>query len=151
MADPKTTADLPGYAEGAVAFWIGKGVDANPYSWRELTRQTWHAGWMEARAEASNLTNQSVKPDKIREAIADCLVMGRGIYPSPQEWADAILKRMLHEGFVMVPRQPTEAMLSAGWPYSPNINEAWEAMIDVVASTLPDRTTPPPARPEPAR
>jgi len=48
-----TTADeLPGYYEGMAAFWVGRGLDANPYSWREARRMNWHAGWHEARREA---------------------------------------------------------------------------------------------------
>lgn len=37
-----------------------------------------------------------------RDAIANCLLMGRGMYPSPEEWADAVLKRLAHEGFAVV-------------------------------------------------
>ena len=66
-----------------------------------------------------------------RDAIANCLLMGRGMYPTPEEWADAVLKRLTHDGFVVVPREPTDRILSAGWPYSPNITEAWDAMLDV--------------------
>lgn len=40
-----------------------------------------------------------------RDAIAHCLFMGRGAYPSPEDWADAVLKRLAHEGFVVVPRE----------------------------------------------
>lgn len=38
-----------------------------------------------------------------RDAIAHCLLMGMGAYPSPQEFADAILKRLAHEGYRIVP------------------------------------------------
>lgn len=37
-----------------------------------------------------------------RDTIADCLRMGRGMYPSPEDWADAVLKRLAHEGFAVV-------------------------------------------------
>jgi ribosome modulation factor len=47
---------LPGYAEGIAAFLLGKGIDANPFSWREeaTKRQNWHAGWLETRQARSN-------------------------------------------------------------------------------------------------
>lgn len=37
-----------------------------------------------------------------RDAIADCLRMGRGMYASPEEWAEAVLKRLAHDGFAVV-------------------------------------------------
>lgn len=51
------------------------------------------------------------KAQTARDAIANCLLMGRGVYPSPEEWADAVLKRLAHEGFVVVPREATDAMM----------------------------------------
>lgn len=32
--------------------------------------------------------------------------MGPGMYPTPEDWADAVLKRLAHEGFAVVPVAP---------------------------------------------
>lgn len=40
-----------------------------------------------------------------RDAIAHCLLMGRGMYQSPEEWADAVLKRLAHEGFAVLRKE----------------------------------------------
>lgn len=43
------------------------------------------------------------EPDtKARDAIAHCLMMGQGLYPSPTDFADAVLKRLANEGFAVV-------------------------------------------------
>lgn len=68
-----------------------------------------------------------------RDAIANCLLMGRGAYSSPEEWADAVLKRLAHEGYVIVPREPTGNMVSAYVydMYEPDPRAQWKQMIDV--------------------
>ncbi len=38
-------------------------------------------------------------PIPARQIIAHCLLMGRGAYPSPLAWADAVLKRLADEGY----------------------------------------------------
>lgn len=40
-----------------------------------------------------------------RDAIAHCLLMGQGMYPSPEDWADAVLKRLAHEGFAVLRKE----------------------------------------------
>lgn len=37
-------------------------------------------------------------PAEVRAILAHCLLMGRGMYGNPEEWADAILRRLAHEG-----------------------------------------------------
>lgn len=57
MTDESNVADdLPGYAEGVTAFRLGKGIDANPFSWRKeaIKRQNWDAGWLETRQARSD-------------------------------------------------------------------------------------------------
>lgn len=68
-----------------------------------------------------------------RATIVNCLLMGRGMYPSPEEWADAVLKRLANEGYVIVPREPTENMVSAYVydMYEPDPRAQWKQMINV--------------------
>lgn len=53
------------------------------------------------------------KAQTARDAIANCLLMGRGMYPSPEEWADAVLKRLAHDGFVVVPIGQSDVVKAA--------------------------------------
>jgi hypothetical protein len=50
--------------------------------------------WIDGKLQATSLA--------ARDAIAYCLLMGRGMYSSPEDWADAVLKRLAHEGFAVV-------------------------------------------------
>lgn len=49
-----------------------------------------------ARAEAAAPVTPP-DPAEVRAILAHCLLMGRGIYGNPEEWADAILRRLAHE------------------------------------------------------
>jgi hypothetical protein len=42
-------------------------------------------------------------PITARSAIAHCLLMGQGAYETPEAFADAVLKRLAHDGFAVVP------------------------------------------------
>lgn len=43
-----------------------------------------------------------------RAAIAHCLLMGLGMYPTPEDWADAALKRLTHQGLAVVRIEPPD-------------------------------------------
>lgn len=73
-----------------------------------------------------------------RDAIANCLLMGSGAYKTPEDFADAVLKRLNHEGFAVVHREPTEAMMAAvgcagekrEWPSGRAWLAGWKAMVE---------------------
>lgn len=49
------------------------------------------------------LATGDVEPDtRARDAIAHCLTMGQGLYPTPTDLAAAILTRLANEGFAVV-------------------------------------------------
>ena len=45
-----------------------------------------------------------------REIIAHVLLMGHGSYASPEDWADALLRRLDHEGLQIVRKPPQKAL-----------------------------------------
>lgn len=52
-------------------------------------------------------------PIPARQIIAHCLLMGRGAYPSPLAWADAVLKRLADEGYSVMADQPADPRTKA--------------------------------------
>lgn len=81
-------------AEGGVGKW-GDGQNTRPF--KELADAMSPESRARADAKAAVLSQTTA-----RDAIADCLQMGRGMYPSPEDWAEAVLKRLAHEGFAVV-------------------------------------------------
>jgi predicted CoA-binding protein len=43
---------------------------------------------------------------RLLDALCHCLVMGRNLFDTPEEWAIAIRIRLLREGFRIVPCEP---------------------------------------------
>ena len=64
------------------------------------------------------------------EIIAHFVLMGRDAYRSPTDFGVAIMTRLTNEGFVIVPREPTEEMIKAGGSTFSDPEEVWAEMIN---------------------
>jgi hypothetical protein len=48
----------------------------------------------------------------VRDILAHALRMGMGAYPTPEEFADALLRRLDHDGWEVVRKEILQAMVS---------------------------------------
>lgn len=58
------------------------------------------------------MSGDASKPTIAREIIANCLLMGMGAYPSPEDFADGILTRLAYEGFTVVSKAEVDKAAS---------------------------------------